>query len=206
VTWWGRRQTSPAPPEPEKSHDRSTPAARRLALRAAPGALLLLTGCYTISEDGNSRTYTFAFWVVGLVALVGVAFLAASVLSFRRWNKPLGVLLAIAGVLFAVAIPVMLLLNRVTVDDKHLEVRDIFLWNVEHHSVNFDDVTAANLSVQKTQTRSAGQVTKYNLQLLMKNGPQQIIVVKNALKAAWPDVARQLRARGNRDLPETLPE
>jgi hypothetical protein len=159
-----------------------------------------------MSEDGGTKTYSVALWIPALVALVGLALLAAGVLSFRRWNRPLGVLLMIVGPILTLCVPVMMLLNKVTVDDKHLEVRDIFLWNVEHHYVNFDDVTGANLSVQRTQTRSAGQVTKYNLQLIMKNGPSQTIVVKNALRAAWPEVARQLRARGHGELPETLPE
>lgn len=51
-----------------------------------------------------------------------------------------------------------------------------------------------------------GENTKYTLELTMKDGPARSIVVKNAFKEAWPEVARQLKARGFVHLPEQLPE
>jgi hypothetical protein len=47
---------------------------------------------------------------------------------------------------------------------------------------------------------------EYTLELTMKAGAPQGIVVKNALKEAWPEVARRLRAHGFQNVPETLPD
>ncbi len=158
-----------------------------------------------MSEHDGVKTYSVALWVPGLVALAGLAVLGLGVLVFRRWHKPLGVLLMVVGPVLAVAVPAMMFLNKVVVDDKHFEVVDCFLWNIERHDVAYDDVRLAYLQVEKKQTRSAGEVKKYTLTLTMKNGGSQNIVVKNALKTAWPELARQLRAHGQKDVPESLP-
>jgi hypothetical protein len=135
------------------------------ALRSAAAlGLLALAGCYQVEDQAGGKTYSVALWVPGVVVLSGLALLAAGVLSFRRWNKPLGVLLMVVGPVLAVAVPPMMLLNKVVVDDRHFEVTDCFLWMIDRHDVAYDDVLGARLDLEKKQTRSAGKVKKYRPQ------------------------------------------
>jgi hypothetical protein len=85
---------------------------------AVPGAApfcLLLAGCYIREEQDGATTFSMALWIPALVALSGLALLGIGVLVFRRWHKPLGVLLLIAGPVLLVCVPPMMILNKVTV-------------------------------------------------------------------------------------------
>ncbi len=179
---------------------------RRTGQVVAPVLLLALAGCYTMREHEGGKTYSVAWWFPLTMALAGLVFLGLGIRAFRRFHKPIGILLMIFGPFLTLAVPPMMLLNKVTVDDQHFEVVDCFLWNLERNYVVYDEVLGARLDILKTQTQSAGEVKKYTLELTMKNGQPQSIVVKNAFKEAWPEVARQLRARGFTRLPEQLPE
>jgi hypothetical protein len=178
---------------------------RRVIADVLPVILLAVAGCYTMDERDGVKTYAFAGWVPACVALVGLAIIGAGVLALRRSRRGMGILLIVVGVFFGVLVTGLILYNRVSVDDRHLVVRDFYL-SPEYHDVVFDEILSARLDSQRIRTRS-GETMKYTLELTMKGGgPFQSIVVKNALREAWPEVAKQLRARGFNNLPEQLPE
>jgi len=166
---------------------------------------VLLAGCYAVSEQDGVKTYAFAGWVPAVLFLSGLAAGYGGVQAFRFWNRSVGVWLVIAAVLFGILVPVMILLNKVTVDDRHFVVQDVYLWFLEHNDVAYDDVLGARLAAERTRSRG-GENTKYTLELTMKAGPAKSIAVKNAFTEAWPEVARHLRGRGFDNLPDRLPE
>lgn len=168
---------------------------------AMPVALLLLAGCYTVAERDGARIYTSVTWVPMALFLLGIALAWAGV-QLLRGGKPqrdgsrqvLGALLAIVGPPLGIVVPFIMLQNKVIVDDRHFVVQDFFLW-FEHDDVAYDGILAA---------RIRSDARKHTLELAMKSGPARSIVVKNAFREAWPDVADRLRQRGF-DLPLQVP-
>jgi hypothetical protein len=153
------------------------PTLGRLCLVAALGGM---AGCTVEKVEGNVTTFTFAPWVPALVFLGGVGAIPAGWL-LRRWSPRWGWTLLILGPVGLVIVAPGLLLDHVTVDDRHFSLRTGFWFAPTVHEVHFSNLTRIEI-VGETQTTRGGQRTNYYLLCYRKSGGADKVPIGDLMK------------------------
>jgi hypothetical protein len=168
---------------------------RRQVLTLGALALTFVAGCYRVHQQDGAETICFEWWIPAVAALGGIGVAVSAAYFWVRGDKKVGGLLALISLMLFILVLPSTLLNRVVIDDQHLEVTDVFFLTWEHDSVHFDEIRAYQVLVQTTETKR-GPVNKYTLVLLKKDGTSYNITLKNALEPAWPYLVEQFERHG----------
>jgi hypothetical protein len=169
--------------------------------------VLLLAGCVTVREQGPAKVYSFSLWIPALAAASGAVMLRFGVLAIRqRWGLESRVVLPFIGPIACAIIACVSLRERTVVDGRHFEVVE-GRWNVDRHDVSFDNVSAARVEEVRTWNQVevvSYEVKTYFLVLTLKDGSEHRMLIVDTLESAWPEVVRQFRTRGIKNLPENF--
>jgi hypothetical protein len=141
-----------------------------------------------------------------LVILGGLALIPAGIFMFTRGHRTRGIILAIAGPLFAVAIAPGMFMDRVIVNDESLYSRHGFWWSPIVHQVRYDELSQVNVAFEEHNGRG-GKTYSYFFDCALKSGKTERIPLGDVMREALPDIAAQFNKHGVEVIiPPNLPD
>jgi hypothetical protein len=168
----------------------------RYVLLAAP---LAVAGCvqkgaavYREADDGTS-TYGYTGWSAVLWVVISVVVLGIGVLLLAKKGGWSGVMPTIVA-LGMLALTLVLLNERVVVDDEHVECTSGWI-TTDTKSVRFSDLD--NITIRsETRMTLHGPVTVYSYICNKKGGGQVVFSVTGMMSKAQPQIVTNAQKKG----------
>lgn len=155
-----------------------------------------LAGCSQKTQEGDTAVYTFALWVLAALGLGGAGAVVAG--WFLRGSSPRAAWpLLIGGVLtLATFLPAMAL-ERIAISPDGFSIRTGMWFNLKHHEVQFDKLSAIEFGQEQRRTRRGGTRTSQFMLCREKQGTAEKITIDDFMKdGALDEMLAAAKKRG----------
>jgi hypothetical protein len=169
----------------------------KLARGAALAALLFLTGCVDKTVSGDTATFSFAFWAIALVFVIG---LAAAPLGWmmRRTSMRFTIIGIIAAPVLLVIFLPGLIMHKVKVDSNHFEGRSGIWISPTVFNIRYADLDHIDVVTYETRGRRGRITTKQRLEIVSKRGGTTTLQADDLMKQAGQEIIKRANAAGVR--------
>jgi len=161
-----------------------------LALAVAP-LLCFVSGCYERTTNGTESIYRCAAWTGPTIIGIGIVALLASWLLFK-WNKGVGITIAIVTLFLVPLLAPSMYVDRVLVDDDHLESTYGFWFSPNVRSLRFEDLA----EIRYVALAGYRGGTKYELHCLTHKGRVEVVHGGDLAINAFPEILERAKAKG----------